>query len=150
MISTYILPPSGLTLSAGATANVDVRLNDQIDMKILLTQTWNNGTSSTTGVKVNLYPGFGGKDPLENPYDPVRKVVNGSTVPVFSNNFAPVTDAAGNNVIVNPPASQSTSQVTFTSFYLASILVIWPEWIRIQIINLDASKAVLIGMPVNF
>ena len=59
-ISTYVCPY--FTLVAGGTANVDVRLTDIKYMRFGIQQQWNT-TSSTTGIGINLYPGFGGKDP---------------------------------------------------------------------------------------
>lgn len=145
-ISTYIAP--AFTLTAGATANVDVRLTDIGNMQVSLEQTW-AATGSTTGVAVNLIPGFGGADPAESPFTPIPYVlknpaspasIHGTTVPVWSTNFAPVTNPAGTTAIAQPVISTGTPQTTRTAFYLNSVLMIWPQWVSIQIINLDASN----------
>jgi hypothetical protein len=153
-INTYIIPSPGFTLAAGATANLDVRLSDIVDMSIMLQQTWAI-TSGTTGLAINLYPGFGSTDPLENPKTPIPNVLTNpassatfrqTTVPIYGNNFAPVTDTGGGSAIIQPVASTGSAQTTNTVFYLATMLVIWPNWVSLQIVNLDQSHSCTVAL----
>lgn len=155
-ISTYVISPCAtLTLGPTASAWVDIRLSDIADMRWFLAQTWPAGTSSTTGLAVNLYPGWGGADPAENKFDPVPHVVSNpssspkSTVPQFSNNFVTVTQANGYVAINQPPAGQSTGQYTLTSWYLNTILNTWPNWVRAEIYSLDPVKTSQIALLVD-
>ncbi len=160
-ISTYISYP-GFTMVGGATANVDVRLTDIVDMRVFLNQTWPGGTSATTGLACNLYPGtimvpasaasFGGKDPNENPNDPIPKVIsnpasqNNSSCYSFSTNYAPVTTLSGANAISNPPPSSGSSVSTSTAFFLNQVVNSWPAAVRIQLVNLDSTKSVQVSL----
>lgn len=138
MISTYIIP-SNFTLAAGATANIDVRLSDISDMKVFVDQQWGS-ISSTTGIDLFLYPGWGGVDPNEVPGAPIPYVLsnpassNKSSIPQFAGNYQ---DASPN--LVTPTVSSST---TSSAFYLSTVIETWPNWIRMQCINLDATYPV--------
>lgn len=149
-ISTYIISSGAtMTLSPTASAWVDVRLSDIADMRVFLSQTWPGGTSSTTGLAVNLYPGWGGIDPAEATFPavaPIPVVISNpsssprSTVPKFANNFVTVTQANGYTAINQPTAGQGSSQSTLTSWYLNTIINTWPNWVRFEIYSLDAAK----------
>jgi hypothetical protein len=152
-ISTFIHP--GFTLAAGATANVDVRLTDIVDMRIMLQQVWAT-TSSTTGVAVNLYPGFSpiaSADPREIPGFPIPVCITNPASAanyhnnnyIFGNNFAAVTTTGGGTAIIQPTPS-SSNQSTNTVFYLNTILIIWPQILGLQIVNLDQTNAVTIKL----
>ena len=162
-VNTYIIPPNlPTTLVSSATCNVDVRLTDIQDMKVFLTQTWPSGCSATTGLAVNLYPGtivvpasaasYNGRDPNENPMDPIPKVIsnpasqNNSSVYSFSTNYAPVTTLSGANAVNNPSGSAGAGATTNTMFYLNTMYNTWSPVVRMQIINLDAGKPVNISM----
>ena len=140
-ISSYIVFPA-ITLTAGASANVDVRLSDIQAMQVLLTQTW--PSSGSSGLACNLYTGFGGVDPLERTA-PIPVVIsnpstsNPSTVPVFSSNYSSVTMA-------NPTGNMTSTK---TSFFLNGVLNAWPGWVRFQIVNQDLSRAVSITLLAN-
>jgi hypothetical protein len=136
-------------LTAGATANLDVRLSDILDMRVAVEQTWVATSSTTTGIAINLYPGVGSKDPKENPNSPIPNVLTNpatgtysvSTVPVFAGNYAPVTSSTGASAVVNPSPG-SSNQTTVTIFYLNTVISIWPNWVRMQFINQDQSNSV--------
>jgi hypothetical protein len=140
-ISSYIVFPA-ITLLAGASANVDVRLSDIQTMQVLLTQTW--PSSGSAGLACNLYTGFGGVDPLERTA-PIPVVVsnpstsNPSTIPVFSSNYSPVT-------LANPTGSLTSTK---TSFFMNGVLNAWPGWVRFQVVNLDGSRSASITLLAN-
>jgi hypothetical protein len=148
-ISTYA--KLNLTLAPSATANIDVRMDDvNPDAHFDVQQTWAR-TGSPSGIAMNLYPGYGGKDPAESLQDPIPQVTSilpavNTTIPVFANNFLSVTTVNGFPAIVNPIVSTNTTQTTNTGFYLNGVLNAWPRWVRFQVINQDASNSVLINL----
>ena len=87
-ISTYLYP--AFTLAAGATANLEIRMTDISDMKVLLQQTWAQ-TSGTTGLAINLFAGFGANDPAENPKFPIPTILtNPASAPTYRISTIPV------------------------------------------------------------
>lgn len=148
-ISTYIQRPA-FTLAAGGSANCDVRLTDIKDIRVMLTQTW--ASMPASGIAINLYPGFGGTDPAENSGDPIPHVLSNpssaalTTVPVFADNFAPVLTPSGSTAIVQPSAANLAPK---TVFYLNSPILIWSNWVRIQMVNLDPSKSCQITLDAD-
>jgi hypothetical protein len=150
LINTYVISPAApVTLTSSATANIDIRLNSLDDIKFFLNQTWPSGCGSTTGIAVNLYPGWGAADPAEIKL-PIPYVLsnpasaNVSTVPQFSTNYAPVLNQSGGSAIANPPANSSAGTSTTTAFYLNAVNMIWTSWMRMQIVNLDSAHPVKI------
>jgi len=152
-ISTYV--KLNLTLAPSATADIDVRMDDvNPNAHFDIQQTWNN-TASTTGIFMNLYPGYGAQDPLESLTDPIPQVTSIlttasstplTTVPVFTKNFLSVSTVNGFPAIVNPTPSTATKQTTNTGFYLNGVLNAWPRWVRFQVVNQDAANSVLLNL----
>lgn len=125
-VAQFTLPKSG-------TWYVDIDM-DSIDNNIQLLTIVNYASSAgTTGVTVDLIAGFGGPDPSTLPTSfPCVSSATGATVPVFADNSQSVT-------MQTVTASQTSSKTYKTSFYLDSINVKWPRWVRLRFINLDAT-----------
>lgn len=139
MPHAYVLVKNTFTLPAGATQNLDLDLNDMVDVQ-LMTEIAYTATASSTGVSLNLIPGFGGPDttyvpvPFTMAFPVVYNAGVGSTVPVFSDNSDSVT-------MTSFTASSGTLQTKKTSFFFNTLLIRYPRWVRMQFTNTDPTNA---------
>lgn len=134
-----IIFPDAITLTAGASSFVDYYLDDVFNMQCLLTVVYPLGTSSSTGVAVRLKGGFGPADPAIT-QTPIPYAANpGASGVVFGDNYE--------SVAMTPvPISYGGALTTKTNFYLDSVGVKWPRWVRMEFINQDASKACTVAL----
>jgi len=131
-------PSPAITLLPSSSAIVDFDLEHVADAQMLVEVTYPS-TSSTTGVSLSLYGGFGTKDPLADESCGIPKVLGGSSVPVFADN--------GETVVMTTMTPSSGSSVTKrTSFYLSEIGTKWPRWIRMVFTNADASNTATVKL----
>jgi len=131
-------PSPAITLLPSSSAIVDFDLEHVADAQMLVEVTYPS-TSSTTGVSLSLYMGFGTKDPLADESCGLPKVLGGSSVPVFS-------DSSETVVMQTITPSSATPVTKRTAFYLSDIGTKWPRWIRMVFTNVDASKTATIKL----
>lgn len=136
-----IVPAGGITLAPSTTYDIDIDLG-QTEMKdcTFLLMVSYASTSGTTGVTAELHGGFGSGDPLAT--GSIPKVLGGSLVPVFSDNFDSVS-------LFTTPTSRTSLTTVKSMFFLNTVDVAWPRWLRIRLRNTDATYSASIGLLAN-
>lgn len=120
----FIFPITGtFTVNAGSTRNLDIDLQESDNLQVMTEITFTQ-TASSTGLSLDLFPGFGGKDPNAS------IVLDGTSSATFSDNSESVT-------MTSFAASSGSTQIKKTAFFLNDINKKWPRWIRLKFTNND-------------
>lgn len=136
-----IVPAGGIQLAPGATYDVDIDLGlTEMKNACFLLMVSYASTSGTTGVTAELHGGFGAADITAS--GSVPKVLGGSAVPVFSDNFDSVS-------LFTTPTSRTTLTTVKSQFFLNTVDVAWPRWLKIRLKNTDATYLASIGLLAN-
>lgn len=129
-----------ITLTASASAIIDIDLNTVANLQALLDITYTDGTDgTTTGVTAKIYNIFGNPVDSGLPQDPLPYKVGGFTegVPpagvLVADNFETIEMAT-------MPTGEGGSVSRKTSFYLNEIGNRWPRGARLRLDNTDPSN----------
>lgn len=127
-----------ITLLPSSSSIVDFDLEHVADAQMLVEVSYPS-TSSTTGVSLSLFMGFGTKDPTADESCGLPKKLGGSSVPVFS-------DTSETVVMATIPTSSASAVTKRTAFYLSDIGTKWPRWIRMVFTNVDPTRSATIKL----
>lgn len=133
--------PTVLTLHGGSSGVIDLDLFDVPTCKLMTEVVYPSGTSSTTGISIQIYTGPGAIDPTA---DGNLFVVGGTSYATFSNNYNIVPS------MIQPNGGLGVSSTTRNAFYLNTATEAYFRWVRMLIVNLDASKSCTVKMYGEF
>lgn len=121
------------TIAPGSSADITIDLDGFDNMQIITDITYDSGTSSTTGVKLDLYGGIGARDAAMT-IQQVPSMLGISASALFCDNPESVS-------MVGFQPSAAVSQSRQTLFYLNEIGNRWTRFIDMRFFNQDPSKS---------
>lgn len=121
------------TIAPGSSADITIDL-DGFDNMQIITDISYAATSSTTGVKLDLYGGIGAKDQAFNTIQQVPSMLGISASALFADNPESVS-------MVGFTPSATVSQSRQTLFYLNDIQTRWCRFIDMRFFNQDPANS---------
>lgn len=130
-----------ITLTASASAVVDIDLDTAANMQYLVDITYADGThASVTGTTLKLYQIFGNAIDSGLTTDPLKFKIGGFTEGVPPAGVL-VADNSESVSMTTMPTGQGSSISKKTSFYINEIGIRWPKGVRMVFENSDPSNS---------
>lgn len=124
-----------IAASSGTPLDLDIYLSEAVStsLSVLFRVT----PSATLGIKVELFSGFGGVDPIATVVGGLKVVPGGSSVPIYSGKSLSFSNALSSTLVPVPSAGAQNFSLDILDTLNAANAPGEGNWLKLRITNLD-------------